>query len=114
MSIANNINVDQLLGTGVTATGAGTALRGWGGRKTYSAAGYTTAGAGAATVTIEGSFDNVTWDVMGTITLTLSNTAADDANSDSFLSSDQYPFVRANVTALSGTGAYVRAARGRG
>ena len=112
-SLVGNITVDQLLGAaGVTATGAGASARGRSGRKTYSAAGYTSAGAGAATVQFEGSFDNVTWDTFGTITLTLSSTPADDANSNSFISSDNYPFVRAEVTALSGTGATVRAARG--
>lgn len=110
--LVGNIVVDQMLGTGVTATGAGASIRGYAGRKTYSAAGYTSAGAGAATVAIEGSFDAVTWDTIGTITLTLSATPSDGPNSDSFASADRYPFVRANVTALSGTDATVRAGRG--
>jgi hypothetical protein len=86
-----------------TTTGAGTAWQGPSGEKTYQASGTTSAGAGAATILIQGSNDGSNWDLIGTHSLTLATTTS----SDSFLSNDRYKFVRANVTAISGTGAVV-------
>lgn len=90
-----------------TATGAGDATSNVPTPKSYQAWGNTTAGAGAATIQIQGTHnDGASWDLIGTITLTLGTTVT----SDSFASDDRYGQVRANVTAISGTGANVSAA----
>lgn len=87
----------------VTATGAGSAANGVRGNKTYHASGTTSSGTGAATIQVQGSHTGVSWDTIGTISLTLGTTAT----SDGFASEDRYAMVRGNVTALSGTGAAV-------
>lgn len=95
----------------VAATGAGTSVRGIGAQaasNTYQVTGTTTSGSGSAIVNIEGSNDGVNWDVIGTITLTLSTTSS----SGSFSSMDRYSRIRGNVTTLSGTGAQVSATAG--
>lgn len=102
-----NINtlVKPLL-SAVIATGAGAAVTGPSGSKTFQARGTTTAGTGASTILIQGSNDDGTsWDTVGTITLTLAVTSS----SDSFTSASRYGSYRANVTAISGTNATVTA-----
>jgi hypothetical protein len=89
-----------------TTTGAGTRASNPKGLKTYQAWGTTSAGAGAATVLIRGSNDDTNWDTIGTLALTLATTTS----SDSFTSQDCYEFIRAEVSAISGTGAVVSAA----
>lgn len=93
-----------------TATGvpAGTTPIGVAARKTYQATGTTTAGAGAATILVQGSNDGTNWDTIGTISLTLATTTS----SDGFSSDDRYAFVRGNVSAISGTGASVNLTMG--
>lgn len=92
-----------------TATGAGAGKPSICDYKTYQAWGTTTAGSGAATILIQGSINGGTsWDTIATITLTLTTTAS----SDSFTSTDRYTLVRANCTAISGTGASVNAVMG--
>lgn len=98
--------------TEATTVAAGVAVSSFSGVKTYQATGKTTSGAGSATIVVEGSNNNINWDTIGTITLTLSSTAADDSNSDSFASEDRYTLIRGNVTALSGTGASVNLSMG--
>ncbi len=103
-----NVNIKSgwthdLLGTGVTSTGAG----GWKYKDSpYSAFQATVVGTGAvtATVTIEVSNDAVytVSTVLGTITL-----SGTTSSSDGFTSVAPWKYVRANVTALSGTGATV-------
>lgn len=89
-----------------TATGAGGATRGEPCTKTYQAWGNTNSSTGAATILIQGTNnDGASWDLIGTITLTLGITVT----SDSFTSDDRYRQVRANVSAISGTGANVSA-----
>lgn len=87
----------------VIATGAGTAIPGQPATKTFHASGSTTAGTGAATVNVEGSMGGTSWDVIGTIGLTLGTTAT----SGGFTSIDRYRLLRGNVTAISGTNAKV-------
>ena len=72
---------------------------------TFQAVGSTTAGAGAVTVQIQGSnVDDVnTYVTLGTISLTLGTTKV----ADGFATAAPWKFVRANVTAISGTGASV-------
>lgn len=93
--------VYNLLGTGVTSTGAGIGV--------YKDSPYSTfhgvvtgTGAVAATINIEVSNDGVTWcsTVMGTITLSGTTSSA-----DGFTSQAPWKYVRANVTAISGTDA---------
>lgn len=86
-----------------TITGADTAVDFPVGTKTYQASGATTAGAGSATIEVQGSLDNSNFDVIGTITLTLGTAST----SDSFTSDDRYKYLRGEVTAISGTGAAV-------
>lgn len=87
-----------------TTAAAGDAIKGINKTKTYQAGGTTTAGAGAATVLVQGSNDEgASWNTIGTITLTLSTTRS----SDSFTSDDRYQRLRGNVSAISGTGAAV-------
>ncbi len=88
-----------------TTQAAGEAVAGAAKTKTYQAWGKTSSGAGAATIQVQGSNDEGnTWDTIGTITLTLTNTAN---VSDGFTSMDRYHKLRGNVTAISGTGAAV-------
>lgn len=98
----------QSLLTSATATGAGTANQLNKNSKTFQASGATASGAGSATIAIEGSNDGSSWDVIGTIVLTLATTSS----SNSFTSHDRYNRHRANVTAISGTGASVSVTAG--
>jgi hypothetical protein len=98
----DTINTLRLF-TAATTTGAKDSLPSWAGTKTYQANGTTTAGAGAATILVQGSNDGTNWDTIGTITLVLATTTS----SDGFSSQDRYAFLRGNVSAISGTGASV-------
>jgi hypothetical protein len=95
---------------GVTSTGAGSTHQLSKPKKTFQASGSTTAGAGAATIKIQVSNDNVNWLDMGTISLTLSTSVT----SDGFSSDSAWTYVRANLSALSGTGASVTVTVGAG
>jgi hypothetical protein len=105
----SNVNVlKESLGSAIIATGAQAAVSGRSGNKTYSAWGSTTAGAGAATIVIQGSNSGeLAWVTIGTITLTLSTTVTEDG----FTSQDSYDAIRMNVTAISGTNASVSGAQ---
>lgn len=87
----------------VTSTGVGTSIpsRLYPGAKSFQA---TVLGSGAVTaeVDIEVSNDDEHWMVLGTISL--SGTAVD---TDGFASSAAWAFHRANLTAITGTGANV-------
>lgn len=90
------------------ATGAGEAMNFNGAKCAFQAHGATSAGAGAATIKIEGcnisaSSADALWLTLGTITLTLSTTQA----TDGFVIDAPWKFIRANVTAISGTDATV-------
>lgn len=67
------------------------------------ASGLTTAGTGAATVTVEASHDGTTPVLLATISLTLGTTIT----ADSFGSVVPYSKVRAKLVTISGTGAAV-------
>jgi len=87
-----------------TATGASTSVNSFPATgATFQASGTTSAGAGAATIKIQVSNDNSNWLDLGTITLTLGTAAT----SDGFASYAAWAYVRANVTAISGTNASV-------
>lgn len=105
--MSNIAVVKDTLGTAVTTAIAKAAVSGRSGYKTYSAWGTTSAGAGSATILIQGSNScGAAWVLIGTITLTLATTASEDG----FTSADTYEMVRMNVTAISGTGASVNGA----
>lgn len=72
---------------------------------TFQATGFTTSGVGAATIAIEVSNDGLVWLTLGTITLTLGTTITGDG----FAADAPWGMLRANVTAISGTGASVSA-----
>lgn len=96
-----------------TATGAGVAtgfLDSDRGRvnRVFQAKGATTAGAGAAAVTFQGSLDRTNWVAIGSVSLTLGTSET----SDGFASDAAWPFVRAVVDSISGTGATVTALMG--
>jgi len=100
----------QILLNAATETGAGTA---WHPNDTsavatyvqhsFQAAGYTLASTGAATVLIQVSNDGVNYITLGTITLTLGTSVT----SDGFAVANTWEYYRANLSAISGTGANV-------
>lgn len=104
MATPDNIDSRVIL-SDATTVAAGSGVPSVRAAKTYQGTGTTTAGAGAATIQVQGSNDGVVWDAtpISTITLTLGTTATGDG----FTSIDGYAFVRGNVTAISGTGAAV-------
>jgi len=91
-----------------TATGAGSAIQREPGYTSFLGHGTTTAGAGAATINIEvAQTSDGPWLVAGTITLVLATTITTTTNTDGFNINAGWRFMRANVTAISGTGAAV-------
>lgn len=86
-----------------TAIGAGGTISMSSGFRSFQAYGATSSGAGAATIEIQVSNDTTNWLVLGTITLTLATTVSNDGLS----AISGWPYCRANVSALSGTGASV-------
>lgn len=103
--MTNQVSSIPLL-TAATATGAGEGKRAVSANRTYQAS-ATATGALTADVDIEVSNDNVNWLVLGTISL-----ADDDAASDGFASDAAWTYTRANVTAITGTGAAVTVTMG--
>lgn len=92
-------------GSGVTITGAGNAIYKDSPHATFQAV-VTGTGAVTATVTIECSNDGATWlsTVAGTITL-----SGTTSSNDGFTTTAApWKYVRANVTAISGTSATVQ------
>lgn len=97
------VNITTLL-NGVTATGAGQWMQLPGGAKTFHGHMTVTSGAGTATVAIEGT-NNTGWIAQNLATLSLTDTA-DQSFTSNYAS---YLYYRANLTALTGTGAAVTA-----
>lgn len=100
--------VQQLM-TAKTTTGASSIAAGFGPDCTIQMKGRTTSGAGAAAANIEVSNDEVSWVVGGSISLTLGTTDT----TDGVHIQASWPFVRLNVTSISGTGASVDGYLGR-
>lgn len=77
----------------------------WGNFQSFQAEGSTASGTGASDIVIEVSNDKdaVAWITMGTISLTLGTTVT----TDGFGNLIPWKYVRANVSAISGTGASV-------
>lgn len=104
--MANSLKSTTLL-SAVLVTGAGTAYEDTRRHKTFQAYGTTASGAGAATIKIQvsnlatpGAND---WIDAGTIVLTLATTSS----TDGFVMDANWRWVRANVSAISGTTATV-------
>jgi len=89
-----------------TSTGAGGRHAAWSNYRTFQAIGSTSSGSGSITVDIEVSNSPVPgandWIVLGTISLT-----PNQNDTDGFASAAAWRYARANVTAISGTGASV-------
>lgn len=106
---AQTMSSVQLL-TDATATGAGEKHSPRCVNRTFQAMGTTSSGSGSATIIIEASdkatpveTSNVDWTTLGTITLTLGTTQTNDG----FVSDASWRWIRARVSAISGTGATV-------
>lgn len=98
-----NDRIEPLL-SAATAVGAGVALDVRGApRKALQAIGSTSAGSGSATILIQISNDGTNWFTAGTFGLTLTTTAANDV----LVIEAPWAYIRANVTAISGTAASV-------
>lgn len=92
-------------GSGVTSTGAGSFVYKDSPDTSFQA---TVTGTGAVTATVDIEYSNNGVDVVDTVggTITLSGTTS---HSDGFVSQNApWKYVRANVTAISGTGATVQ------
>lgn len=104
-SHAETMSSVQIL-TSATATGSGEKHSPRCINRTFQGMGTTSAGAGAATILIEASdkaspveSTNVDWITLGTITLTLGTTQTNDG----FVSYASWRWIRARVSAISGT-----------
>lgn len=103
MSNVRKVGVLPLLSNS-TATGSSDAAEPWHTNRTFEAYGSTGSGSGAATIVIEVRNSEASdWHTMATISLTLSSTVSGDG----FASSAAWRYVRARLSAISGTGAAV-------
>lgn len=93
----------QIILSDATAQAAGSAFSLNGPSFTAQAKGSVSTSTGSATVKIQVSNDNANWIDLGTITLTLGTAVT----SDGLAAFAKWAWVRANVTAISGTGAKV-------
>ncbi len=102
-------NIQTLL-SAVLVTGQSAAFKSEIGHKTFSAKGFTSAGSGAASVDILGSHDGSanSWVKIMTIALVLGTTQTADGD----VSDAKWPYIAANVTAISGTDAQVTVSMG--
>jgi hypothetical protein len=98
-----NLLVDQ------STTGSSDAVAAWYPKKSFQVIGTTTSGAGSATVVIETSnkesSDDDEWLTAATVTLTIAD--ENTPNADGFVMDAAWRYVRARVSAISGTGALV-------
>lgn len=111
MANAQTMNSVQLL-TDVTTTATGEKHSPRCVNRTFQGMGTTSSGSGSATIIIEATdkplpveSTNVDWTTLGTITLTLGTTQTNDG----FVSFASWRWIRARVSAISGTGATVNA-----
>ncbi len=87
-----------------TATATSAAVEPWHTNRTFEAYGATSSSTGAATIIIEvRNSEDSSWHTMATISLTLGVTVTGDG----FSSSAAWRYVRARLSAISGTGAAV-------
>ena len=100
----NKPKVHTLL-SDVIVNGSSPSVTPIGAKTTFQCSGETSAGAGTATVTIQGSLDNTNWSTVDTLSLTLGTTTTMDHGSDV----GPWPYMRATLSSLTGTDATVRA-----
>ncbi len=87
-----------------TTTVSSAAAEPWHTNRTFEAYGTTGSGSGAATVVVEVRNSELSnWHTMATITLSLTTSVSGDG----FASSAAWRYVRARISAVSGTGAAV-------
>lgn len=91
--------------SGATATGDGEVHKPVAEKMVFQASGTTSSGSGSASIIIYGSLDGTNYAELGTISLTLGTAATNDA----FAVDAPWVYVKANVSAISGTGASVDA-----
>lgn len=90
-----------------TSTVTGSSVPRASGLTSVFAYGSTSSGSGSATIPVEVSNDGVYWVVAGTFSLTLATTITTGTNTDGFTINGGWQYIRARVTAISGTGAAV-------
>lgn len=98
----------QTTTTAVCSATRAVTSKSWDPLRSFMASGTTSASTGAATVVIYGSMLGTdVWVPLGTITLTLATTVTFGTGSDGFTTHAPWPFLCAQITAISGTGAAV-------
>lgn len=108
-SSVRKVGVTPFFPAAVTATTIGDQKEPYHTNRTFEAYGTTASGSGSATIIVEVRNDESSpWLTMGTITLTLGVTST----ADGFVSSAAWRYVRARVSAITGTGASVQANMG--
>jgi len=100
---SRKIDVVQVITDSIT-TSTSILIQPWNGRMTFQANGATSAGAGTATILIEASLDNTNFILLGTLTLSWTNPAL---GSDGIAIDAPWQFIRARITALTGTDATI-------
>ncbi len=102
-SPGGKISAVQILTDSIT-TDTSDSIKGWTGRMTFQAHGLVSASTGAATILIEGSLDDSQFLLLGTLTLALTTAAS----SDGIAVDAPWRFMRARISAISGTDATVQ------
>lgn len=102
MSIAAAAQPVTTLLNAVTATGAGSQFAFHNYPRTSFVCSETGTGTVTATVNVEVSQDGVTWFALATFSMSGTN-----ASNSTTTAIEAYPYVRGNVTAISGTGAAI-------
>lgn len=104
------VRTSQLLKSVIATQAIGTAptiLKTTNPRKSFLASGYTSAGAGSATVLVEASNDlGLSWITVATLTLTLATTRAAGVHAG-YATDAAYETFRMRVTAIAGTDATI-------
>ena len=100
------INVIKLI-DGATAPETSEIKQPWSGRLTFFATGTTSAGAGSATVAIEGSLDGTNFVSLGSLTGPDLAWTAPAVGADGIAIDAPWKYVRADLTAIAGTNAAV-------
>jgi len=96
----------QVLTAATVAPTASDTVQPWNGRLTFFAIGTTSAGAGTATVLVEASLDDITFILLGTLTLSWTNPTV---GADGIAIDAPWRHVRMRLTAITGTAASVDA-----
>lgn len=101
----DKVKVAQILTDAIAAPANGSSIQPWSNNKVFQATGSVTAGAGSATVLIQGSLDGSTWETIDTLTVTITNSTG--LYSDFGAVNQAWPYMRARITAIAGTNATI-------